>query len=92
MEQLSTLKRYFFVGLKVLNGMLFTGPLPLTKLGFKAVDAFVTCYHNESGMYCVFILHVYCFHKFSKYIPYKLSIEKQRSNVNAWGLDLQNYI
>ncbi len=31
-------------------------------------------------------------HKFSKYIPYKLSIEKQRSVVDARGLDLQNDI
>ncbi len=30
--------------------------------------------------------------KFSKYIPYKLFIEKQRSIVDAWGLDLQNDI
>ncbi len=35
---------------------------------------------------------VYCLHKFSKYIPYKLSIEKQRSTIDAWGLDLQNDI
>ncbi len=35
---------------------------------------------------------VYCLHKFSKYIPYKLSIEKQRSVVDAWGLDLRNDI
>ncbi len=26
---------------------------------------------------------VYCLHKFSKYIPYKLSIEKQRSIVDG---------
>ncbi len=26
---------------------------------------------------------VYCLHKFSKYIPYKLSIEKQRSVIDA---------
>ncbi len=32
---------------------------------------------------------VYCLHKFSKYIPYKLSIEKRRSTVDAWGVDLQ---
>ncbi len=31
---------------------------------------------------------VYCLHKFSKYIPYKLSTEKQRSFIDAWGLDL----
>ncbi len=31
-------------------------------------------------------------HKFSKYIPYKLSIKKQRCIVDAWGLDLQNDI
>ncbi len=35
---------------------------------------------------------VSCLHKFSKYIPCKLSIEKQRSIVDAWGLDLQNDI
>ncbi len=35
---------------------------------------------------------VYFLHKFSKYIPYKLSIEKLWSIVDAWGLDLQNNI
>ncbi len=39
-----------------------------------------------------FDVYRYCLHKFSKYIPYKLSIEKQRSIVDAWGLDLQNDI
>ncbi len=33
---------------------------------------------------------MYCLLKFSKDIPYKLSIEKQRSIVDAWGLDIQN--
>ncbi len=37
-------------------------------------------------------VNVYCLHKFSKYIPYKLSIDKQWYIVDAWGLDLQNYI
>ncbi len=35
---------------------------------------------------------VYCLHKFSRYIPYKLFIEKQWSIVTDWGLDLQNDI
>ncbi len=39
-----------------------------------------------------FDVYHYCLHKFNKYIPYKLSIEKQRSIVDAWGLDLQNDI
>ncbi len=30
--------------------------------------------------------------KKKQYIPYKLSIEKQWSVVDAWGLDLQNDI
>ncbi len=29
-----------------------------TKLVFTAVDAFVTRYYDESGMYCVCIIHV----------------------------------
>ncbi len=59
-------------------------------------SGYVWCrYQDESGMYCAFFytcFDVYCLHKFSKYIPYKLSIEKQRSVVDAWGLDLQNVI
>ncbi len=46
-------------------------------------------------MYCFFIMggfDLYCLHKFRKYIPYKIFIEKQRSIVDAWGLDLQNDI
>ncbi len=30
----------------------------LTKPGFTAVDAFVTQYYDESGTYCIFIMHV----------------------------------
>ncbi len=65
-----------------------------TKPGFTAMDTFVSHYQDESGMYCVFYtcFDVYCLRKFSKYIPYKLSIEKQRSFFDAWGLDLQNDI
>ncbi len=50
------------------------------------LSSFVSHYQEESGMYCVFFykcFDVYCLHKFSKYIPYKLSIEKQRSFVDA---------
>ncbi len=59
------------------------------------MDTFECRYQDESGMYCGFFytcFDVYCLHKFSKYIPYKLSIEKQRSVVDARGLDLQNDI
>ncbi len=75
--------------------MLFNGPLPLElNQGFTAVDAFVTQYYTK--LVCTAFYYgwfdVYCLHKFSKYIPYKLSIEKQRSIVDAWGLDLQNDI
>ncbi len=59
------------------------------------MDTFESRYQDESGMYCgIFYtcFDVYCLHKFSKYIPYKLSIEKQRSVVDARGLDLQNDI
>ncbi len=56
----------------MLFGMLFLWTLiSQTKPGFTAVDTFESRYQDESGMYCGFL------HKFSKYIPYKLSIEKQ---------------
>ncbi len=70
-------------------------PYLQTKPGFTAVDTFESRYQDEYGMYSgVFYtcFDVYCLHKFSKYIPYKLSIEKQRSVVDARGLDLQNDI
>ncbi len=61
------------------------GPLLfLTKPGL-AVDAFVSQYYTK-------LVCTACIHKFSKYILYKLSIEKQPSIVDAWGLDLQNDI
>ncbi len=58
--------------------MLFRGLLPLTKPGFTAVDPFVTQYYTKlvSNAFLIWM----CWHKFSKYIPYKLS-------VNAWGLE-----
>ncbi len=78
---------------KVIDLMLLRGPLPfLTKPGFTAVDAFVTQYYTKLVRTVFFYygwFDVYCLHKFSKYIPYKLSIRKQRSIVGAWGLDLQ---
>ncbi len=50
--------------------MLFHGLLPLTKLGFTAVDAFVTQYYTKlvSNAFLIWMF----WHKFSKYIPYKL--------------------
>ncbi len=71
---------------KVFDGMLFRGHLPfLTKPGFTAVDVFATQYYTK--LVCTTFYYgcfdVYCFHKFSKYIPYKLSIKKQQSIVDA---------
>ncbi len=58
------------------------------------MDAFVTQYYMM--LVCTAFYYgwfdVYCLHKFCKYIPYKLSIEKQQSIVDALGLDLQNDI
>ncbi len=72
----------------MLDGMLFTGPLSFKRnqdlqqwIRLRVVI--------RMNMVCT---AVYCLHKFSKYIPYKLSIEKQRSVVDARGLDLQNDI
>ncbi len=79
----------------MLDGMLFTGLLSfkrnqdlqqwtrlrvVIRMNMVCNAFFYTCFD------------VYCLHKFSKYIPYKLSIEKQRSVVDARGLDLQNDI
>ncbi len=79
----------------MLDGMLFSGPLSLKRnrdlqqwirlsvvirMNLVCTAFFYTCFD------------VYCLHKFSKYIPYKLSIEKQRSVIDARGLDLQNDI
>ncbi len=67
--------------------MLFSGPLSL-KLN-RDLQQWIrlrVCYQDESG-YCtavfLYMFDVYCLHKFSKYIPYKLSIKKQRSVVDA---------
>ncbi len=38
------------------------------------------------------VLGCYYVHKFSKYTPYKLSIDQQWSIIDAWGLDIQNDI
>ncbi len=42
----------------MLDGMLFRGPLSLNETGFTAVDTFECRYQDESGMYCVFFIHV----------------------------------
>ncbi len=65
-------------------------PISETKPGFTAVDTFECRY--QMNMVCYTCFDVYCLHKFSQYILYKLSIEKQRSVVDARGLDLQNDI
>ncbi len=58
------------------------------------MDAFVTQYYTKLVCTAFYFecFDVYCLHKLSKYIPYKRSIKKQRSIVDAWGLDLQNDI
>ncbi len=79
----------------MLDGILFTGPLSFkrnqdlhqwTRLRV-VIRMNMVCSAGFLNMF-----DVYCLHKFSKYIPYKLSIEKQRSVVDARGLDLQNDI
>ncbi len=46
-----------FFGLKVLDGMLFTGLLSFqTKPGFTAVDTFESRYQDEYGMYLLAFL------------------------------------
>ncbi len=72
----------------------FTGLLSFKRnQDLQAVDTFEEFrYQDEYGMYSGGFYNMfwwYCLHKFSKYIPYKLSIEKQRSVVDARGLDLQ---
>ncbi len=79
----------------MLNGMLFRGPLSL-KRNRDLQQWIRLCLIIRMNLVCTAFFYkcfdVYCLHKFSKYIPYKLSIEKQRSFVNARGLDLQNDI
>ncbi len=71
-----------FFGLKVLDGMLFRGSLPL-KLNWDLQQWIRLCLIIRMNLVCTVFFYkffdVYCLHKFSKYIPYKLSIEKQRS-------------
>ncbi len=67
------------------------------KPGFTAVDTFESRYQDEYGMYCGFFIHVLmcnvtAYTNLANTFLYKLSIEKQRSVVDARGLDLQNDI
>ncbi len=75
---------------KVLDVMFPWTLTSLTKPGFTAVDAFVTQYYTKllCTAFLLWMFWCYCLHKFSEYIPYKLSIDKHRSVVDAWGLDL----
>ncbi len=80
----------------MLDGMLFTGLLSF-KLNQDLQQWIRLRVVIRMNMVCTAgffytCFDVYCLHKFSKYIPYKLSIEKQRSVVDARGLDLQNDI
>ncbi len=71
----------------MLDGMLFRGPLFL-KLNRDLQQWIRLSVVIRMNVVCTaFFFYtcfdVYCLHKFSKYIPYKLSIEKQRSIVDA---------
>ncbi len=59
------------------------------------MDTFECRYQDEYGMYCGFFIHVLMCTAYINLVNtflYKLSIEKQRSVVDARGLDLQNDI
>ncbi len=70
----------------MLFGMLFRGPLFL-KLNWDLQQWIRLCLIIRMNLVCAAFFYtcfdVYCLHKFSKYIPYKLSIEKQRSIIDA---------
>ncbi len=70
----------------MLDGMLFRGPLSL-KLNWDLQQWIRLCLMIRMNLVCTAFFYkcfdVYCLHKFSKYIPYKRSIEKQRSFVDA---------
>ncbi len=70
----------------MLDGMLFSGPLSF-KLNQDLQQWIRLRVVIRMNMVCTLFFYtcfdVYCLHKFSKYIPYKLSIEKQRSVVDA---------
>ncbi len=73
--------------------MLFNGSLPI-ELN-RDLQQWMHLWLNITRSWYVLLLYygcldVHCLHKFSKYFPYKLSIEKQRSILDAWGFDLQN--
>ncbi len=56
------------------------------KPGFTAVDTFECRYQDEYGMYCGFFIHVLmctAYTHLANTFLYKLSIEKQRSVVDA---------
>ncbi len=70
----------------MLFGMLFRGPLFL-KLNRDLQQWIRLSVVIRMNLVCtvvfLYMFDVYCLHKFSKYIPYKLSIEKKRSIVDA---------
>ncbi len=89
---------------KVLDLMLFRGSLPLElnrdlqqwmRLWLHKYYYYTNTQYYMKLVCTAFVLYMvwcYCLHKFSKCIPYKRSMEKQRCIVDAWGLDLQNDI
>ncbi len=84
-----------FLWTKVLYVILFHGPLPL--LLNLDLQQWMHLWLNitQSWYVLLFIMDVLmstAHIKRRKYIPYKLSIEKQQSIIDAWGLDLQNDI
>ncbi len=70
----------------MLFGMLFRGPFFL-KLNWDLQQWISLRVVIRMNLVCTAVFYacfdVYCLHKFSIYIPYKLSIEKQRSIVDA---------
>ncbi len=70
----------------MLDGMLFSGPLSL-KLNQDLQQWICLRVVIRMNLVCTAFFYtyfdVYCLHKFSQYIPNKLSIEKQRTVVDA---------
>ncbi len=67
----------------MLDGMLFHGPLPLTKLGFTAVDAFVTQYYTELVFTAFYYgwFDVYCLQNVSN--TFLISFPLKNSNLSS---------
>ncbi len=58
---------------------------------YRAISQYID-YRDRPSMYCFFIMAVLMCTAYTNLENTFLSIEKQRSIVDAWGLDLQNDI